>query len=62
MMYMKLDVLEDNDRIYECKTPTKRLVPDKRCTVYPPQWGPEEKGEQCVVDFNCTAIISGRGV
>ena len=53
MILQQLNILEDNDRIYAARTPSKKLILDKRCTVYPPQWGPDAKGLRPVIEFNC---------
>ena len=52
MVQHKMDILEDNDRRSKWRTPSSKLIIDKRCTVFPPVWE-ENGGKRLKIDFNC---------
>ena len=49
----ELEALEDSDRRYKHRTPTKRLHLDTRCTVYPPEWKKGALRSKPVLNFSC---------
>ena len=53
MVQNKLDILETGDRRSKWRTPSAKLIVDKRCPIFPPCWESTESGLRQKVIFNC---------
>ena len=53
MVQQRLDILDTSDRRSKWRTPSAKLIADKRCPVFPPLWENEQDGVRQRVNFTC---------